>query len=190
MKLSPKDMTRVALFASLICAASFVLKLGGDVLVPFSILPFMVMLAGAILGSRLGALSVAVYVLVGLLGVPVFATPPYGGIAYVLQPSFGFLPGFVAEAYLIGAVLEKVPTKSIYWYMAAMMLGIAVMYLVGVPYLYVIVKLYLGQPFSLWKAVQIGMLPFIGLDILKGLLAALVARAVQHRLVSEGQAEV
>jgi biotin transport system substrate-specific component len=182
MKLSTRDMTRVALFSSLICVASLVLKLGGDVLVPFSILPFMVMLAGGILGPRLGALSVAIYVLLGLLGIPVFAKPPFGGFTYILQPSFGFLPGFILAAFFIGAFLEKMPSEHILKYMLAMLLGIAVIYIVGIPYLFAIVKFYLGKPFGLWKAIQIGMLPFAGLDILKGLLAALVARALKHRL--------
>ncbi|PKM89084.1 MAG: biotin transporter BioY [Firmicutes bacterium HGW-Firmicutes-12] len=182
MKLSTKDMTRVALFSSLICVASLILKFGGDLLVPFSVLPFMVMLAGGILGPRLAALSVAIYVLIGMLGVPVFAKPPFGGLTYILQPSFGFLPGFILAAFFIGKFLEKISSEHIIKYIGAMLLGIAVIYIVGIPYLYAIVKFYLGKPFSLWKAIQIGMLPFVGLDILKGVLAALLARAVQHRL--------
>lgn len=185
MKLSAGDLTRVALFASLISIASIVLKIGGDVMVPFSMLPFMAMLAGALLGPRLGALSVAVYLLIGLLGVPVFAKPPYGGLAYVLQPSFGFLPGFIVMAYVIGRIMDNSAPASILKYMGAMSVGIVAMYLVGLPYLYLIVKVYMGSPFTMWKAVQIGMLPFIGLDLIKGFLAALVARGVQRRLSAQ-----
>ncbi|MCR4440699.1 MAG: biotin transporter BioY [Peptococcaceae bacterium] len=180
--MSTRDMTRVALFASLICISSLILKFGGDVLVPFSILPLMVMLAGGILGPRLGALSVTIYVLVGLLGAPVFAKPPYGGLTYILQPSFGFLPGFILAAYVIGKFLEKTAAQTVAAYMAAMLLGIAVIYLVGIPYLYAVVKVYLGKPFSLWKAIEVGMLPFLGLDVLKGLLASMVAKGVRSRL--------
>ena len=186
MKLSARDLTRVALFASLISMASLVLKAGGDLMVPFSMLPFMAMLAGAILGPRLGALSVAVYVMIGLLGAPVFAKPPYGGLAYVLQPSFGFLPGFIVMAYVIGRILNDPSSASVLKYMGAMSAGISAMYLVGIPYLYLIVKIYLGSPFTIWKAVQIGMLPFIGLDLLKGFLAAFIARAIKSRLAAQG----
>ena len=63
-----------------------------------------------------------------------------------------------------------------------MLLGTAIIYIVGIPYLYAIIKFYLGKPFSIMKAIQIGMLPFIGLDILKGILAAFVARGVYKRL--------
>lgn len=182
MKISTRDMTRVALFSSLICVASLILKIGGEAVVPFSVLPFMVMLAGGILGPRLGALSVAVYVLIGLLGLPVLAKPPYGGLTYILQPSFGFLPGFILAAFVIGWFLQKSRSEHVIKYIAAMLLGIVIIYIVGIPYLYVIIKFYLGKPFSLWKAIQIGMLPFVGLDILKGVLAALIAKGVQHRL--------
>lgn len=182
MKLTIKEMTRVALFASLISIASLILKIGGDAVVPFSILPFMVMLAGSVLGPRLGAISVTVYVLIGLAGVPVLAKPPFGGFTYLLQPTFGFLLGFIAMAYVIGKVLENHRGMYISKMILAMVLGIAVMYLVGLPYLFVIIKFYLGKPFTIWKAVEVGMLPFIGLDLIKGVFAAFVAKGVLSRL--------
>lgn len=182
MKLTIKEMTRIALFASLISIASLILKIGGDAVVPFSILPFMVMLTGAVLGPRLGAMSVTVYVLIGLAGVPVLAKPPFGGFTYVLQPTFGFLLGFIAMAYVIGKVLLKQKERHLAQLILAMVLGIAVMYLVGLPYLFVIVKFYLGKPFTMWNAVQAGMLPFIGLDLLKGVFAAFIAKGVLGRL--------
>lgn len=182
MKINVGDMTRVALFTSLICIASLILKFGGDMVVPFSILPLMVMLAGAVLGGKLGALSVALYVLIGLLGIPVFAKAPYGGLAYVLQPTFGFLLGFIPAAWCIGSLLENHKSGGLPKYLIAMVAGIGVMYLVGLPYLYGIIKFLLGKPFTFWQAVQVGMLPFIGLDLIKGLLAAVIARAVHLRL--------
>lgn len=182
MKLTTRDMTRVALFTSLICVASLILKFGGDAVVPFSILPLMCLLAGGILGSRLGALSVTVYALIGLLGVPVLSKAPYGGFTYILQPTFGFLPGFILAAFLVGLILEKVKSESIVKYLAAMLVGIAALYLVGLPYLYAIIKFYLGKPFTFWNAVQVGMLPFILLDLLKGVLAAFVAKTLYPRV--------
>jgi len=184
MKLTVRDMTRVALFTSLICIASLILKFGGDIVVPFSVLPLMAMMAGAVLGGRLGALSVTLYVLIGLLGIPVFAKTPYGGLTYVFQPTFGFLLGFILAAYVIGKILEGTKGNGLMRYLLAMVVGIAVMYIVGIPYLFGIIKFFLGKPFTFWKAVEIGMLPFIGLDLAKGLLAAVVARAVQMRLLS------
>lgn len=185
MKLTIRDMTRTALFTALICLASLILKFGGDVVVPFSILPLMVLLAGAILGSRLGAFSVTVYVLIGLIGAPVFAQPPFGGLTYVFQPTFGFLLGFIPAAYTVGKIVEKVPSNHILKFLGAMGMGIIALYLLGIPYLYGIIKFYLGKPFTMWKAVEIGLLPFIGLDLLKALLAGVVARSVLHRIAQK-----
>lgn len=181
MKLTSREMTRVALFSALLCVFSLLLKFGGEVLVPFSILPLLILLTGAFLGARLGALSVTVYVLLGLLGLPVLAQPPYGGLTYLLQPSFGFLPGFILAAYVVGKLLRE-PSLGMGRILLAMCAGIVVMYMIGIPYLYGIIKFYLGKPFTFWNALQVGMLPFIGLDLLKGVLAALVAKGVLGRI--------
>lgn len=67
--------------------------------------PGFVTLAGMLLGSRRGSLAVAVYVAVGLAGIPVFAAG--GGIQYVFRPSFGYLLGFIAAAWLTGRICER-----------------------------------------------------------------------------------
>lgn len=182
MRLSVQDMTRTAIFTALICLASLILRFGGDMIVPFSILPLMVMLAGGILGGSLGALSVSLFVVIGLVGIPVFAKTPYGGLTYIFQPSFGFLLGSIPAAWVIGKYLQLTKGKGLVNYLIAMFFGIAVMYLIGLPYLFGIIKFFLGKPFTFWQAVKIGMLPFIGLDLLKGLLAAVVARAIKRRI--------
>ena len=186
MKLSVRDMTRVALFTALICLASLILKFGGELVVPFSILPLMVMLTGAILGPRLGAISVAVYVLIGLVGAPVFAKPPFGGLTYIFQPSFGFLPGFILAAYVVGWIVRAGKTEHYAKYISAMLAGVVAMYLVGIPYLYIIIKFYLGKTFTMWSAIQVGLLPFIGLDLVKAVLAGVAAKVVLGRLERQG----
>lgn len=182
MKLTNREMTRVALFSALLCISSLLLKFGGEAVVPFSILPLMVLMTGAILGPRLGALSVTVYVLLGLLGLPVLAQPPYGGLTYLLQPSFGFLPGFILEAYVVGKLTGGSPRPSLGRILLAMWAGIVVMYIVGIPYLYGIIKFYLGKPFTFWNALEVGMLPFLALDLVKGVLAALIAQGILRRI--------
>ncbi|MDD4146303.1 MAG: biotin transporter BioY [Clostridia bacterium] len=182
MKITVREMTRTALFTALICIASFILKMGGEVVVPFSILPFMVLLTGGVLGPRLGALSVTLYVLIGLVGVPVFAQSPFGGLTYILHPTFGFVLGYILAAYVVGLIVQTIPSASIWKYWGAMLVGIAALYLLGIPYLYGIIKFYLGKPFTMWKAIEVGLLPFIGLDLAKGLLAGVIAHHVVKRL--------
>ncbi len=184
MKISVVDMTRIAVFTALICLASVMLKFGGDVAVPFSLLPLMIMLAGGILGSWPGTLSVTLFVLLGLLGVPVFAKAPYGGFVYILQPTFGFILAGIPAAFVVGKFLEASGKEGIIRTVVAMVLGLCVMYLIGVPYLYGIMRLVLGKPFTLWQAIKAGMLPFIGLDLLKGILAAFISRTVKQRVFS------
>lgn len=180
-KFSTRDITMTAVFAALAVVAAMLVRFAGSV-VPFSLMPLMAMLAGGLLGPRLGALSMFVYILLGLIGVPVFASPPFGGPAYVLQPSFGFLPGFAGCAYVIGMLLRNREASGFSRYFLSMMAGIFVYYLVGLPYLYAILTFYLGQTVSVGQVLMIGFTPFIALDLVKAVLAAVLARAVCRRL--------
>lgn len=183
MKLSPKEISLAAMFAALAAVAAVLFRFGAPV-VPFSLVPFVVLLAGMLLGPRLGAFSLAVYVLMGLLGLPVFEKPPFGGPAYVLQPTFGYLLGFVLGAYVTGKLLPKGGYPGIARYLLASVAGIAAIYLAGLPYLYVILNFYLGKSVPIIKVIQIGFLPFIAFDLLKGVLASVLARAVVRRVRS------
>jgi len=178
MRLTIREMTLVSLFTALAVAASLILRFGGAAVVPYSLLPFVVILAGALLGDRLGALSMTVYLLLGLVGVPVFAKPPYGGLTYVFQPTFGFALGYIAGAYVIGKILASRPETSLFRYFIAALAGLAVMYAVGLPYLYVVLNFYLGKAVSVMGVLKIGFLPFVLFDLGKALVAAFVARAV------------
>lgn len=109
-RIRAQEMTRIALFTAMASAAAILARFGSSI-VPFSLVPFVVCLAGATLGSRSGAYSMLMYMCLGLAGLPVFASPPYGGFSYVVTPSFGFIPGFVVAAYVIGRVLESMPGK-------------------------------------------------------------------------------
>lgn len=97
-----KDLTRVALFTALIAAGAF-LRIPIPY-VPFTLQFLFTTLAGVLLGGKLGAVSVACYVVLGLLGVPIFAEG--GGLSYVFQPTFGYLIGFCAGAFCL-CVIKK-----------------------------------------------------------------------------------
>lgn len=184
-KFSARDITMTAVFAALAVVAAMLVRYGGSV-VPFSLLPFVVMLAGGLLGARLGALSIVVYILLGLVGVPVFATPPFGGPVYVLQPTFGFLLGFAGGAYVIGALLKNREKSGFIRYFLAMVAGLVVIYLIGLPYLYAILTFYFGKTVSVTQILAIGFTPFVGLDLVKAAVAAVLARAVYRRLNAYG----
>ncbi len=109
-RIRAQEMTRIALFTAMASAAAILARFGSSI-VPFSLVPFVVCLAGATLRSRSGAYSMLMYMCLGLAGLPVFASPPYGGFSYIVTPSIGFIPGFVVAAYVIGGVLESTPGK-------------------------------------------------------------------------------
>jgi len=184
-KFSARDITMTAAFSALAVVAAMLVRYAGSV-VPFSLLPFVVMLAGGLLGARLGAMSLVVYILLGLIGLPVFASPPFGGPAYVLQPTFGFLLGFILSAYVIGTLLKSREESGFARYFLAMTAGVVVYDLIGLPYLYVILNFYLGKSVSVATVLTIGLTPFIAVDLVKAAAAAVLARAVYRRLNAYG----
>ncbi|MFA4884913.1 MAG: biotin transporter BioY [Desulfotomaculaceae bacterium] len=184
-KFSARDITMTAAFSALAVVAAMLVRYAGSI-VPFSLLPFVVMLAGGLIGARLGAMSLVVYILLGLIGLPVFASPPFGGPAYVLQPTFGFLLGFIPGAYVIGTLLKNREESGFVRYFLAMTAGVVVYDLVGLPYLYMILNFYLGKAVSAATVLTIGFTPFIVLDLVKAAAAAILARAVYRRLNAYG----
>ncbi len=184
-KLNPRDMALVALFAALSVTAALLFRFFGGMIVPFSLMPFVVLLAGGLLGARLGALSIGIYVIMGLVGIPVFEKPPFGGPAYVLSPTFGFLIGFIVAAYVTGLILKERDAGPVRL-TAAMLTGVAVPYIIGLPYLYAILNFYMGKAMDIPAVLMIGFVPFIGFDLLKALAAGMLIKAVGARLPKPG----
>lgn len=177
MRLSARDISYTAVFVAFAVLAAMLVRYGSAV-VPFSLLPFVAVLAGAILGKRLGMMSMGVYILIGLIGIPVFARAPFGGVTYIFQPTFGFLLGFVAAAFVTGWLLEK--SHSMTRYLTATFAGMVVIYGIGVPYLWFIMEVYLGNPFGLQTLVSI-LFPLIFFDLIKAVVASVLAkRTVSH----------
>lgn len=181
MKFSTREIILGAMFTSMAVIQALLLRFLGAMVIPFSLMPFIAILAGALLGARGGAISMLVYVLMGLIGLPVFEKPPYGGIAYLLQPTFGFLLGFVAAAYVVGKIKPR-SGHSMLRYILAALGGILIIYVVGLPYIFAILSFYLGQATSALQVIKLACLPFIGADFVKAVLAAILAATVIRRM--------
>ena len=97
-----KELVLFSLFTALTAIGAFIRV--PVPLCPFTLQLLFTTLSGLILGSRKGAASVAVYVVLGLSGVPVFTQG--GGPGYIFQPTFGYLLGFIAGAWLTGKLSE------------------------------------------------------------------------------------
>ena len=144
-----KQMTAVrmalcSLFTALIAIGAF-LQIPLPNFDYFTLQFFFVLMAGMLLGARLGALSAALYVLIGLLGIPVFAAG--GGISYVLRPSFGFLLGFIVTAFCSGWIMQHGQRKWKTCFLAVLA-GLLATYGIGLAYKYVILNYYTGTEIS------------------------------------------
>ena len=175
-----KDMILVALFAALTAVGAFIR-------IPFAVSTITLQLlftalAGVLLGARCGALSQAVYVLLGLAGAPVFASG--GGPQYVLHPTFGFVLGLIPTAYIIGRLTER--DASPRRIASACLAGFAALYLIGVPYMGVICNAYLGRGLTVWQILKSGMLIYLPGDCLKVAACALLAPQLTRALARAG----
>jgi biotin transport system substrate-specific component len=132
-----------------------------------------VIAVGAALGSRRGAAALTTYLLAGLAGLPVFAGA-VAGPAYVLVPSFGFVLGFIPAAFVAGWFAERAwdrkPVLAFLGFVAASVIP----FLVGVPYMALILSAVLGQPVTAAGVLEAGVWPFIVPGLIKAAAAALI----------------
>jgi biotin transport system substrate-specific component len=179
MKLKTRDMLLAAIFAALTVIGAKVNFLLPEV--PLTFQPIIVMLAGCFIGRRTAFLSQVVYIFTGFIGIPVFAKP-IAGPAYILTPSFGFLIGFAAAAYVIGLIVEKNTRRNLATFLTANLTGLFIIYLFGVLHLYGLMNLYLNKPMSIMKAASVGAAPFIIKDIILGIAISFIARTLYPRI--------
>src|SRR3989449_5597105 len=161
-----------ATFAALISVASPVsIPLGPITQVPITLQVFFVYLAGALLGARYGALSMVIFLVLGAVGLPVFAGPSFGA-AVLLGPTGGYLFAFPIATLLGGYVASRRPATrggdTIRVSLSAL-LSLLVIYVIGVLWL----SYYLGL--SLLNGVLLGAVPFIPVDLLKAVVAVPIA---------------
>ncbi|MDN4526802.1 biotin transporter BioY [Fictibacillus fluitans] len=188
MKFKASDLTLAAMFAALMAVGANItswipaLAFGS---VPITLQTFFCILAGLLLGSRLGAVSMIVYMLVGLAGAPVFAKFS-GGPSTIFSPSFGFILSYIIAAYAAGIVLEKAKKPSFPVFLTASFIGLIVNYAVGTTLLYLALTnwaaidgvTYLGT----WK----GMLIFLPKDILLTAVTAVISPRI-YKAVSKNR---
>jgi len=117
----------------------------------------------------------------GLTGVPVFASAPYGGITYIFKPTFGFLIGFAVAAYVTGAIVHKKANPGWSQYISAMLMAFIVIYVIGIPWMYLVFNFYLGQAFTLTGILAMMSL-YMGLDLVKAGVAAIVGKTIYERV--------
>ena len=163
------DLAKSAIFVVLMVVAAFIQ-------IPFFPVPLtfqtvVAILAGLLLGAKYGTISIAVYVFMGLLGLPVFTNG--GGFAYVLQLTFGYLLGFVAAAFVAGLIAGRGRPSFLRMVIAAVA-GFFINYCIGLPYFILIWTVYM-QNGGVVGILITGNLLYMPKDFVLSLLAACLA---------------
>ncbi len=171
-----------AIFTALIAVGAFI-KIPVPVC-PFTLQTLFVALAGLMLGEKYGALSAAAYLALGLIGIPIFTQG--GGIYYIFKPTFGYIIGFCLGAYVTGRIARGTSIRGMFVrrssnpsfgrLFAAALAGIACVYLVGVPYYYLLCNLVINSPIAIGTVMLYCFLLTLPGDILSCVIAALLAK--------------
>jgi len=186
---------RISIYAMSLCSLfTALITVGAFIQIQFPVIPItlqtlFVVLAAFLLGPKYSAISVGLYLFLGLAGLPIFTKG--GGPGYIFQPTFGYLLGFLAAVVVMGLLSKKIsripgslpgqkgksPSSFMrvlcYWGIG--MIGIAVIYLVGMAYLALIMNLYMKTPIGFLSLFTINFLLTIIGDTFKCLVAALLA---------------
>ncbi|NJE76941.1 biotin transporter BioY [Thermococcus sp. ES12] len=166
-----RDVAFTALFAALTAVgAQISIPIGP---VPITLQVLVVLLSGLVLGARLGFLSQLVYVVMGAVGLPVFAGFQ-GGFAVLYGPTGGYIVAFPIAASIAGYVAEKTGKKS--GMLGGSLVGVGVIYLLG----WLRLGLFLGGDFQ--KAFLLGVMPFLPVDAIKAGVAVLIADRVRKAI--------
>ena len=158
-----------SLLAALIAAGAYLAIPIGPV--PIVLQNLFVMLTGLLLGSRWGLASVAVYLLAGGCGLPVFAGGT-GGIGRLVGPTGGYLLGYLPAVFIIGWIAEKGKGRTLYD-IAAMISGTLLIYGFGIAWLQILTGM------TLSKTLAVGMLPFLPGDAIKIAAAVPMVRTLR-----------
>ena len=167
------DIVYIAVFAVIMAICSWI---SIPAAVPFTLQSFGVFIAVGVLGGKRGSLSVLVFILLGAIGIPVFANFS-GGIGVLAGPTGGYIIGFLFSALLMWA-MEKLPGKKSVMQIVSMIAGLIVCYAFGTVW-FVIVYGRMNGPIGFTAALASCVVPFIIPDIIKIALAYVLSRKLR-----------
>ncbi len=165
-----RELVLSSLFVALIAIGAIIrIPLGSTV---YTLQFLATLLAGALLGGRLGALAVLTYTVMGLVGLPVFASG--GGPSYILQPTFGYLVAFMLQAYVGGTYIRRSGPITFKKQLTAHLIGLVIVYTVGIAYFYAVSRYLLQSTMTfgvmLWYCAVLQIVP----DLVICAVAALI----------------
>ena len=172
-KTSIKGLVYASLFGALTAAGAFIVIPLPPV--PITAQTFFLNVAAVLLGGQLGAVSQFIYVMLGVVGIPVFAGGK-AGLGVIFGPTGGYLLGFIIAAFVIGMINRMKKSAGIFWNIFSMLIGMLIIYFLGSLQLSLVARM------SFHKALVVGVLPFIPGDIIKVLLAAIISSGFKGRI--------
>lgn len=173
--LTTKDLILIAMFAAMLTAASILVIPIGPV--PITLQVFFFLLIPSLLGTIKGLITICIYLILGLIGLPVFAGGT-GGLQAVLSPSFGYLIGSLAVALYLGVTIKS--SQSYVLNLLHMIGSIFILYLFGISYQYFLMNTILNTPLSLRAILITNLSVFFPIDLLKAVLACTVYRRLKR----------
>ena len=173
-----KDMSLIALFSAIIVICSLITIPSA---IPFTLQTFAIFLCLNILGAKKGIISILIYILLGVVGLPVFSGFN-GGVGALLNVTGGYIIGFIFSGLtfsLVTLIFKKKPNKFIN--LIASFLGLLVCYIFGTLW-YVFLFIKNGDSISFTSAIAICVLPFIIPDVLKILLSVVLSEKIKNHI--------
>lgn len=171
----------IAIFIALITAGAFIKFPIG--IVPVAMQCAMCMLCALMLGAKDGTIAVAIYIFMGLIGIPIFTAG--GGFGYVLQPTFGYLVGYlfaVPAGALVARGFKNTSRPKLWRLILGAFTVLIILYTFGVMYMYLMLNYYMGKAMDISKAWLTGAAVFLPTDCTWAVVAALVAYKVVPRV--------
>ncbi|GKX27770.1 biotin transporter BioY [Vallitalea longa] len=186
--MNTKELILAALFAAITGILS-IFQIPLPTPVPFTLQVLAVTVSGVILGSKIGALSQLTYVLLGLVGIPIFAGGS-AGVGVLVGPTGGFLIGFIISSFVIGKITEKTlplihnGSSRYITILFAMIFGLIIIHCCGV------IQFSVQQNVSLGQAFGVASAPFIIFDLIKVVFGSIVAYFARDGLVKANLLQV
>lgn len=163
-------MVRISYFTLLTVVGGLIKIPAGPV--SFTLQTLFVILAGFVLGARDGMFSQVAYMLIGLIGLPVFTGG--GGFGYVFQPSFGYIVGFCFGAFASGMMMSRFRTVNTWKVWVAGIIGLLPVYIIGMSYQVMILVCVNGLAFAPALATLVSILIYWAIDIVTIFIIALI----------------
>lgn len=182
------EITMIALFVAFTAIGANIgnfFIIGG---VPLTLQTFFAILAGLVLGKRLGSMAMIVYLFVGLIGLPIFSQFG-GGFRVIFSPTFGFILSYIVVSYVVGFMMEKKQTLPMFIFSA--FIGLILNYLIGTNWMYFAYKFWANAPEGFTYGLAWSwMLIFLVKDVIVSICAGIIGHRLKKTVISKSNLKI